>query len=324
MDAGRAATEAGNLDEALEQIESALALAREEPSSPSAIGSSLNALGAVMMRLGRYDDALRYLQEARERLSAVFGADHPEAIPPLNNLAGVYGELGRYDEALDALRKTIAIEGRQYGERSAKVALTRIRLGNALTRSRRWPEAELEYRAAIDLLESSDDPDSAVQLRGALSGLGNVYREMGKLDEAYEALTRAGALRPSGAGQARGEDAAAKLNLGATYLSAGRYEEGLKLLREGLRDLEGFLAPDHPQVATVHLNIGTGEARLGRMDRAEASFAEACRIYSTSLPDAHPDVERCLKNHAQALSVLGREEEAAAVRRRIVPPAPGP
>lgn len=318
MDAGIAATEAGKLIEAKQHFEQALAVARAEPPAKSGIASSLNGLGACLTRLGRFDEAIPILEEAYAIFAEQLGPQHPNSVSPLNNLAVVYGELGQHDRALDRLSRTLAIERQHYGETSPQVGATRIRLGNSFTRSRQYAAAEAEYAAAIAIFDSgAESPDVSVDLRGALSGLGNLYREMGRLKESQEVLERAAKLRPEAADAVGLQDAMARLNLAGAKLANGEAEAALPLLRQGLTELRRFVGEDFPAVGATEMNIGIAEVSLGRFGPAAESFARACRLLDSALPDGHRDHQTCLKNQARVLAALGRDAEAAAVRQQM-------
>jgi len=91
--------------------------------------------------------------------------------------------------------------------------------------------------------------------------LGVAFYRTGMLDEAEREFRRVRELRPSEGG--------APFFLGLIALRAGRWEEGVALLREA-SDRGG------PRPAVLH-NLAVAYEHLGRLDEADAAYAEAAR-----------------------------------------------
>src|SRR5207249_3202341 len=113
--------------------------------------------------------------EAAARRALEVRADFPEA---LNNLGLALTEQGRLDEAIGVLRKGIELWTAQ-GRPPADSATMHANLGNALRQRRQMGEALACYQRAVEL-----NPNHAV----ALACLGGALKEIGRLDEAADAL----------------------------------------------------------------------------------------------------------------------------------------
>jgi len=166
------------------------------------------------------------------------------------------------------------------------------RAGNALMKMRRWSDAVVVYRHAIQ------DPEYAS--RGSVwANLGSALVESGEYDEAvaafdtaltdpafdrrYRALQgRAGALASMGRGEEAAlgyREAAADVanpnsggtlnNLGLTYLALQRPEDAVQAFRAALE------VPGYRGRGPALANLGVAYMKLGFLDRAAEVFAEA-------------------------------------------------
>jgi protein O-mannosyl-transferase len=131
--------------------------------------------------------------------------------------------------------------------------MPRNSLGYALAGQRRFPEAEAQYRKAVELDPSYEPPHN---------NLGNILMASGRLPEAEASYRRAVELRP-GYWEARS-------NLGLALARQNKLKPAAAELEEAAR-----LKPD---AAGIHKNLGLVYMALGRKDEAKAEFAEAVRL----------------------------------------------
>jgi tetratricopeptide (TPR) repeat protein len=104
----------------MRRYEEAIAECRRAIEVDPAFGNPYNDIGAYLVELGRYEEAIPWLEKAIEA---------PRYEPrhfPHANLARVYEQLFEYDKALDHLRRAIEIEP-QY-------AVARRHMGRLLAR----------------------------------------------------------------------------------------------------------------------------------------------------------------------------------------------
>lgn len=87
----------GRLDEAVEQCEIAIGI---DPS----FGNPYNDLGAYLIEMGKYEEAIVWLEEA------VSAEKYEPRHFPLMNLGRVYRKLGRANTALNYFNQALAIE----------------------------------------------------------------------------------------------------------------------------------------------------------------------------------------------------------------------
>ena len=140
-------------------------LARQ-PDHPVALG----LLGMLAYQTGHSEDAVRIIRRAIEI--------DPSREEAHINLGNALLDLGRHDEALAAYRQAVTLNPAKAG--------AHYNVANAL-RATDLDAARGEYEQALRL-----DPNFA----DALMNLGNLHKDLGRLDEAIECYRRAHALRP--------------------------------------------------------------------------------------------------------------------------------
>jgi tetratricopeptide (TPR) repeat protein len=220
--------------ERIKQFESAVAAYEKVPSeSPLRISADIQR-ALNLEQLNRSDDAIALLKQTNARL-----ANHTEPLIALGNL---YRSKKAFVEAADAYSGALqSINTPNQSHWSLYYAR-----GIAYERLKRWPEAEADFRKALELL-----PDQPL----VLNYLGYSWVEQGKnLDEAFHMLRRAVEQRPS--------DGYIVDSLGWAFYRLGQYDNALQLMERAVQ----LKAAD----PTINDHLGDVYWRLGR--KLEAKF----------------------------------------------------
>lgn len=109
----------------------------------------------------------------------------------------------------------------------------------------------------------------------------------------------------------------ARKNLAVSYRKAGRYADALRLQYETFTDHLKVYGPDHPESIAARTNTANDYRMTGDAERALEFAAEAYRRYATAHP-THPYTAVCAVNHAAALRLTDRYEEALTLDREAV------
>lgn len=220
--------------ERIKQLESAV-IAYEKVPADSALRVSADIQRALDLdQLGKSDEAIALLKETDTHLT-----DHTE---PLVALGNIYRS--KKDFAQAALAYTGAIDGiKELNQGHWGLLYSR---GIALERLKRWPEAEADFRKALDLA-----PDQPL----VLNYLGYSLIERGtNLDEAFRMLRRAVEQSPT--------DGYIVDSLGWAYYRLGQYDNALVLMERAVQLKAGD--------STVNDHLGDVYWHLGRT--LEATF----------------------------------------------------
>jgi len=157
------------------------------PTDPD-LAVSLNNHGRLLRALGRLDEALVLSREA----VAALGEGHAFRGIALGNVGELECERGEVDAALATLAAGIAVGERALGARHADVVMVRAKLGQCLTRARRFDDAERELLAAASALRAVPDADPKYRQRVA-TGLADLYDAWGRPADAAAWRAQAGA-----------------------------------------------------------------------------------------------------------------------------------
>jgi tetratricopeptide (TPR) repeat protein len=177
------------------------------------------------------------------------------------------------------LRERLLAELREVEEAAAARAELLYSLGGLYWAKRDFEQA-LEYiRQALELARQTDNERLVTW---AHNGLGNVYDELGRYEEAIAEYQRAIELDP--------KDAYPHNGLGNVYYELGRYDEALA-------EYERAIELD-PKYAYPHNGLGSVYYELGRYDDAIAEYERAIELNPTdggfyyNLGNANVSLER--------------------------------
>lgn len=180
----------GDVPEALLNLKMAADIySRERMLMP--LASALNNAGDLLREASDFHGALKYLIEAHEILKG--SRTNREAIN-LYNLASTYSDLEQYDQA-EYFNNEAYLLALDLGETEIAVA-TSANLGTLYLKQKLYKEAQSAFKLALS--ESRKHRHTRQEII-ALCGLGDIYTEMGRFNEAIlrlkEALKQASGAR---------------------------------------------------------------------------------------------------------------------------------
>jgi eukaryotic-like serine/threonine-protein kinase len=234
------------------------------------------ALGSVLEKLARRDEAIRFYTAAR--------SIRPETA---HKLAHALEDRGDSDEAIAVFRDLKELRPGNATHLGC--------LGSALKNEGRSREAEeaLESTVAVAREAIRQKPDSAEDH----SRLGQALNDLGKLEEAVAEISAAIRLRP--------DLASTHNNLGIALKDQGKLGLAVAEYREAIR-----LAPDDP---IAHVNLGDALKAQGKLDLAVAEFREAIRL-KPDYAKAHNNLGDALEEQGKIHEAVAEFREAVRLR----------
>jgi tetratricopeptide (TPR) repeat protein len=213
----------------------------------------------VLSASGRFREALSFADRAERLLLQTPIPDYELARLDLVR-TGIYRFTDRADEAITLSRRAASTFER-FGDRRMFVT-ARLYEGAMLF-------ARNEYAPALDAWKSIDgDPSIADQSTRIMvqQNIGLCYRELGRIDEAIEALTMASAEWELLGSEVK--SAECRWSLATTVASAGRHENAITLFRSTWTEFERLGMEAHATLSALEL----AEALLivGRTDEVPA------------------------------------------------------
>ncbi len=232
-------TNSGQNTEALENLERALALAREI-NSELYIGKCLNQIGIIYRYLSRYDNALENHKEAFDIFYRT--NNNRELASSYINIGVIYRNFNDNEKSLEYFRTAYNI-CKDYGYIPEMVnALTKI--GNSFWFSKELDSAHFYYKNALEICLKNG---IKIERSGLLNNLGNVHRSKLEFDKAFEYYNNA--LKISRESEDKNIEVVIEKNIGITYKMMGKFDSSI-----------------------VHLQIGMQLAKLIGMARFEADI----------------------------------------------------
>ena len=219
---------------------------------------------------------------------AFFGhivARNPEARDAHLNLGSALFEADRLEEGHAA--SLVAVEQRP------EAAGAHANLGRALLLMERFEEADASLSRALEL-----DPRS----RTARQNMAELRRRQGRYEEAVEWFRKVLAKDAL--------NALAHAGLGVSLHELKRHEEALASMDRALE-----LAPDSPNIRSLHVLTGRALRAMGRLEEAQARFLRAAQV--------HPDDATPLMELSHLRIAQQRFDEAEEYLRRALELAPG-
>ncbi|MEP7218235.1 MAG: tetratricopeptide repeat protein [Bacteroidota bacterium] len=176
--------------------------------------------------------------------------DHPAVATYINNLAGVWGSLGRYKAALALYSHALCMRERLLGPRHPHTLTTRFNVA-IVSYKLRCNDAALGICRDVrcDILEvlSGEHPQYLV----VSISFGQLFRELGQLDEAESLLTPTLAACRRILGERHSTTGKCLLNLGGVCCAKGKYDEALRHYAAALKIWRAILEPGDPQIAAA-------------------------------------------------------------------------
>lgn len=159
------------------------------PESHNTLIEGLQSLGASMMEVERYEEALSYLQEMYDRQLELAGPDHIQTNSARVYLALVYNRMERYEDAEETMLVAWNSRMRTAGENDMMALVYRRMYGETIRNQGRYAEAEthlLEVYRRFD--EMRGDTNGFTQQ--SVHTLIKLYEDWGREEDAesYRAL----------------------------------------------------------------------------------------------------------------------------------------
>jgi tetratricopeptide (TPR) repeat protein len=268
----------GQYEEAEKRFRQVIELRRAAlPAGHADIARAYNSLGDLLHTLGRYDEAIPYLERAFLLLERNRHSQESELLfaVVLNNLGTAHLAFNRVDEAARLLTASLEIKQRLFGPEDPQVAVAANNLGQALAQRRKYREAAVQHRRAVAIWEQHGAAARADLAVGMLN-LSRVARLQNDFDSAAVWLERAGAVLGAKPTADPGVAAALLHQQGALALDLRAFAEAERMLGASLAARERLYGSTHPALLDVLADYARLLRATGRKQAAVA--VEARRV----------------------------------------------
>ena len=284
-------------------------------------GNAIDTLAAQMNeagQAGRQAEGLALAQKLEVLVRRQQGTTNMNYAGVLHNEGMFQYNLGRYQEAVDKLNAALAIKLR-HNDPASTLRTSNLMAATLSLLGRRAEASAVAERAMTIGTQAfgADDP----RLGDTLTALGGLARDQENYSEAERYFERALAGRQSLPNAPPFEVATAMDDLGDLYGLEGRFDDGERLLKQGLKLLDqayGANAQAAPNYDKILNDMGNLYKDAGRLPEAEAALNRAIAIGRAVSGEDHPNVAASMGNLAVVLQHESRFAEAESFYKRAL------
>lgn len=300
----------GNDKQAEICLKEAVALAKKMNDNGANLGLTLNNLGEVYARQGKYVNAQKSLEYALHIRRTALGPDSYETALTMRNLANVYDHQGRYQKAKEMLIQAMGIASAARGIGHANAAMFLNDLGIIYIHTQNYQNAEATIRRALSMAEQKGNRKTSAS---SMTTLAYVCALEGKFHEAGSLARRAVNQSKQIFGPKHIGTLAAESNLGRALLGQKRYDEAQRVFEDALDVTVVTLGRGHPQTALLECSLSTVLIHRHEYAKAEQLCRHALAINEGTLGPLHVETITTRYNLVASLSAQLKYAEADAL-----------
>ena len=306
----------GNLDDALDYVEQARALAEEslEPNDAGYI-RVLSLEARLRGQRREFSRSIPMLRDVIARIGALKGEHHPSVIPPMQVLAQALTRTGQLDEALEVGTRARELSEETHGPEHPETSKSIQNLGVVRMVRGELGEAAALFERALELRRKRFGPTHRATL-GPLTNLALIEMDRGNFEVALRyGDERVDGLRASDQPDPKGL-AHALLNRAATKERLGRYDDAVADLDDALATLKPTPGEGGQMRGFVLHGRAVAKGAAGRIDEALADSRAAFVVLDPSLEVSDSTFREVLATLGDLLERAGERDEAATVLQR--------
>jgi CHAT domain-containing protein/tetratricopeptide (TPR) repeat protein len=227
----------------------------------------LTNIGAVLINLGQYPQALEHYQQALAIARDI--GDRAVEGASFSGIGEVYRNLGQYPQALEYYQQALMII--RSTENRAVEGATLRGIGEVYRNLGQYPRALEYYQQALEIARDIGDQ---VMEGGSLAGLGAVYNSFGQYPQALEYYQQVLEIAYNTGNQVM--EGVIRNNIGHVFYNLGQYPQALEQYRQAL-NIRGEVG-DRAGVGTTLNNIGEVHRSVGQYPQALEYYQQALEI----------------------------------------------
>lgn len=274
-------------------------------------------IGRVYDKMGLFDRAFPFLNDALEIRRKQLGEEHIDVAQSYGALGDLYRKQGKYAEAEPLIKRDLELREKLLGPDHPIVARSLNTLAVLYENASRYAEAEPIHQRAIKILEKELGPDH-IDVAMSLTNLAILKAKQGKYAESEPLFKRVLGIEEKELGEDHPRVAVAYNNLAIAYKLQGKYAEAEPMYQRALEVQEKVLGPKHPAVSRSLNNLGNLYLEQDRFEDAEPLYRRSLEISEEVLGPEHPQVGLILDNLGMLYAKLGRNGEAETTYQRAL------
>ncbi len=295
-------------------LDQSLDFRRRDPhTSTSDLAESLQALGTLEFKRGRYREGRQLYREALAINRRLLASEEQQrlAVNRINMMSLVLMETGQPEQTLPLLKEVLAIIIGQEGEESQWAASVEGNLALTYYYAARYEESEYWLRRALDISLRVLDEDHS-QVAAERCNLATVLKKLGRPEEAEPLYRQVVASYRRRLGESHPAIARVLNHQAEVLMHRGELAAAERLARQATEMWRREMGEDHLSWSGVHSVLGATLRLQGRLTEAETLAREALQLRlevlgeeSTSVAEARLDLARTLLAQGKAPEALG-------------------
>ena len=276
-----------------------------------------NAIGYMLSRYGKPDEARARYEQALAVAEKELGPDHPGTMTTLNQLGNLAKVQGKFVEARELHERVLKSRERILGKDHPEVASALNNIGIDYRAEGKADEAKAVYDRALAIRIAAYGPDHT-EVATTYNNLGGFYggqEDSAKAEEMYE---KARAIWEKKYGPDHIEVADVMMNLATVYEHRNELDRARATLEKVIAIYEKAYGKEHPSLAFAVNNLAMVAKMQGKPDEAYQLMDRALAINIAVYGEGHPDAADYTGNMATVLRAQGKFDEAEAMFGRAL------
>jgi len=268
------------------------------------IAYSLNYLGLLQRRLRNYEQAIEFLEKAKNIRIAELGENHQQVGAIYNNIGLVFNTSGDYENALLNFKQAIRIKQLSGNE---TVYNNYFNLGVLSGVLGNYSEALDNYKKAEELLLDSDNQEI---LADVYMNTGGILNNLKANREAFQYYQKALQIYTEYLGDEHKKTADVYQNLSSVYDELGDFEKSIQSFRKALEINENLYGQSNIELAPLFNNYGLVLQKRGNYRESLVFLQRAKAIYTVNETEPSEKYNNTLINIGETYRLLGLSDSA--------------
>lgn len=278
--------------------------------------ATANALATLLSTMGRYDEALTLLNDARDRLVRAVGDADPLTLRVRSTLGGVYRRTNDLIAAEREWSQTLALRRKVLGDDDPETTITLSNLGILYADQARFAEAEAAFREVLERRKRTMGEDSP-EYRSVLANLGVLLQDQSKFAEARPLIEQALAADRRRLGDRHTSTLTSMSQLGVLLEESGDTAGAIRMMRECHEGRVAQLGPTNIDTLRAQAYLANLLRKQGDLDAARALLEPALASQREAFGPSHPDTIRSLFYAVDLAKHAGRLDDALALNEEL-------
>lgn len=249
---------------------------------PQALGTTFFNIGNIFLRIGAYQLARPYYEQALKIQEQNTKKNTIEVASTLTNLGNACRALGGGKQAEIFLEGALEIFEKHYGKDHPQTISTLTNLGCAYGTLGKDKQAKNILMRALSIAERNSNSND-LQLAEILTKLGDISSSLGDAKRSKEYLEKALQISEQYYGKNHRECALIMTLLGAAFGYLEEPKPAIELLEKALQIQQEYYGPEHRYIAVTSLYLGKAYILLGKNSKAK-EFLEVALDFFRKTP----------------------------------------